>query len=46
MINCFLGIQSGGCGNQTLRLRPALIFQEHHANIFLDTFRQVLKESC
>ncbi|KAJ3626774.1 hypothetical protein MTP99_017244 [Tenebrio molitor] len=33
------GIQSGGCGNQTLRLRPALIFQEHHGNIFLDTFR-------
>lgn len=39
-----LGIQSGGCGEQSIRLRPALIFQEHHADIFLDKFRQVLKE--
>ncbi|KYB25522.1 4-aminobutyrate aminotransferase, mitochondrial [Tribolium castaneum] len=38
------GIQSGGCGSNSVRLRPALIFQEHHANIFLDKFRQVLKE--
>ncbi|XP_044267936.1 4-aminobutyrate aminotransferase, mitochondrial-like [Tribolium madens] len=38
------GIQSGGCGTKSVRLRPALIFQEHHANIFLDKFRQVLKE--
>ncbi|KAJ3642733.1 hypothetical protein Zmor_025491 [Zophobas morio] len=39
------GVQSGGCGAQTIRLRPALIFQEHHADIFLDIFRQVLKQS-
>ncbi|XP_017777077.1 PREDICTED: 4-aminobutyrate aminotransferase, mitochondrial [Nicrophorus vespilloides] len=39
------GIQSGGCGEISIRLRPALIFQEHHADIFLDTFRQVLKET-
>ncbi|KAK7791902.1 hypothetical protein R5R35_005425 [Gryllus longicercus] len=36
------GIQSGGCGEVAIRLRPALIFQEHHADIFLDRFRQVL----
>lgn len=39
-----LGIQSGGCGDLAIRFRPALIFEEKHANIFLDKFRQVLKE--
>ncbi|KAF2899195.1 hypothetical protein ILUMI_06982 [Ignelater luminosus] len=39
------GIQGGGCGDHAIRLRPALIFQEHHADIFLDSFRQVLKET-
>ncbi|CAB3363893.1 Hypothetical predicted protein [Cloeon dipterum] len=39
------GIQSGGCGEDSIRLRPALIFQEHHVDIFLDRFRQVLVES-
>lgn len=38
------GIQSGGCGDLSIRFRPALIFEEKHANIFLDKFRQVLKE--
>lgn len=38
------GIQSGGCGDYSIRFRPALIFQEKHANIFLDKFREVLKE--
>lgn len=37
------GIQSGGCGDLSIRFRPALIFEETHANIFLDKFRQVLK---
>lgn len=39
------GIQSGGCGENSIRLRPALIFQTHHADIFLDRFRQVLRET-
>lgn len=39
------GIQSGGCGEQSIRLRPALTFQEHHADIYLDRLRQVLKET-
>lgn len=38
------GIQSGGCGELSIRFRPALIFEEKHADIFLDKFRQVLKE--
>lgn len=40
-----IGIISGGCGDLAIRLRPALTFQEHHADIFLDKFRQVLKET-
>lgn len=39
------GIQSGGCGEIAIRFRPALIFEERHADIFLDRFRQVLKET-
>jgi 4-aminobutyrate aminotransferase / (S)-3-amino-2-methylpropionate transaminase len=39
------GVQSGGCGDIAIRFRPALIFQEHHVDIFLDKFRQVLKET-
>jgi len=37
------GIQTGGCGEISIRFRPALIFREHHANIVLDRFRTVLK---
>ncbi|XP_072162609.1 4-aminobutyrate aminotransferase, mitochondrial isoform X2 [Bemisia tabaci] len=39
------GIQSGGCGELAVRLRPALVFQPHHANIFLDILDQVLQNS-
>lgn len=38
------GIQSGGCGDLSIRFRPALIFEPKHANIFLDKFREILKE--
>ncbi|XP_008553071.1 4-aminobutyrate aminotransferase, mitochondrial [Microplitis demolitor] len=38
------GIQAGGCGADAVRLRPALTFDRHHADIFLDTLRKVLKE--
>lgn len=38
------GIQTGGCGELSIRFRPALIFQEKHAHIVLDRFRSVLKE--
>lgn len=42
---CFKGVQAGGCGDLSIRFRPALIFQERHADIFLDKFREVLKET-
>lgn len=37
------GVQSGGCGDIAIRFRPALIFQEKHAHIFMAKFREVLK---
>ncbi|XP_017034176.1 4-aminobutyrate aminotransferase, mitochondrial [Drosophila kikkawai] len=37
------GIQTGGCGEISIRFRPALVFKEYHANIVLDRFRKVLK---
>lgn len=39
-----LGVHTGGCGESTLRLRPALIFQPHHAHIFLERLETVLSE--
>ncbi|XP_076300988.1 4-aminobutyrate aminotransferase isoform X2 [Lasioglossum baleicum] len=38
------GIQCGGCGVVSIRLRPALTFTENHADIFLDRLRSVLKK--
>ncbi|KAJ9590332.1 hypothetical protein L9F63_027828 [Diploptera punctata] len=39
------GVQMGGCGDYSIRLRPALIFTPKHADLFLERFRQVLKEA-
>ncbi|CAG9862512.1 unnamed protein product [Phyllotreta striolata] len=38
------GVQSGGCGQEAIRHRPALIFQERHVDIYLDILRKILKE--
>ncbi|XKL68492.1 hypothetical protein PGB90_003983 [Kerria lacca] len=38
------GILSGGCGDLSIRLRPALTFQPKHANIFLEKLKNVLDE--
>ncbi|KAI4462033.1 aminotransferase [Holotrichia oblita] len=38
------GILMGGCGDEAIRLRPALIFQDHHSDIFLDRLREVLHD--
>lgn len=38
------GIQSGGCGETAIRLRPALIFGQNHTEIYLDRLRKVLKQ--
>ena len=37
-----LGVHAGGCGEAAIRLRPALIFQPWHANIFLQKLEDVL----
>ncbi|RXG60141.1 4-aminobutyrate aminotransferase, mitochondrial [Armadillidium vulgare] len=37
------GIHIGVCGERAIRLRPALVFQPHHAAIFLDNLESVLK---
>ncbi|XP_059612937.1 4-aminobutyrate aminotransferase, mitochondrial [Phlebotomus argentipes] len=39
------GVITGGCGDVAIRLRPALVFEEKHANLFLDQFRAVMKEA-
>ncbi|KAG8195444.1 hypothetical protein JTE90_013896 [Oedothorax gibbosus] len=38
------GIHCGGSGYKTLRIRTALIFENKHADIFLDNLSQVLNE--
>ncbi|XP_059179651.1 4-aminobutyrate aminotransferase, mitochondrial-like [Physella acuta] len=38
------GVNIGGCGTSSLRLRPSLIFKEKHASIFLDKLASVLSE--
>lgn len=38
-----LGVNMGGCGQCSLRLRPMLIFQKHHADILLSVFEDVVK---
>ena len=38
------GVHCGGCGEAAIRLRPALVFQPHHANIVLETLEDVIKD--
>lgn len=38
-----IGVHAGGCGDTAIRLRPSLVFQENHANIFLEKLEHVLK---
>merc|ERR1711865_660848 len=38
------GIWAGGCGQESIRLRPALVFGEGHANIFLEAMNDVAAE--
>jgi 4-aminobutyrate aminotransferase / (S)-3-amino-2-methylpropionate transaminase len=37
-----LGINIGGSGAMAVRLRPMLIFQKHHADIFLDAVQKLV----
>ncbi|XP_078611984.1 4-aminobutyrate aminotransferase, mitochondrial-like [Branchiostoma floridae x Branchiostoma japonicum] len=38
------GVQCAGCGAKALRIRPALIFQPHHARMFLDILEDTVLE--
>ena len=37
------GVHLGGCGEKTVRFRPSLTFNHHHANIMLEKIEQVVK---
>ncbi|GAA6024636.1 hypothetical protein JCM10207_003906 [Rhodosporidiobolus poonsookiae] len=38
------GVNVGGCGAQTVRLRPMLIFEESHADVFLSAARKAFQQ--
>lgn len=38
-----VGVNVGGSGEKAVRLRPMLIFQKHHADIFLESMEKVFK---
>jgi len=38
-----VGVHAGGCGDTAIRLRPALVFKEQHAHMFLNKLETVLK---
>ena len=38
------GVNIGGSGVEAVRLRPMLIFQKHHADLFLERLEAVLKQ--
>ncbi|VVT56602.1 uncharacterized protein SAPINGB_P005172 [Magnusiomyces paraingens] len=37
------GVNCGGCGPKSVRLRPALVFEEKHADIFVDVVEKVFQ---
>lgn len=37
------GLHCGGCGNSTIRFRPTLVFEPHHAAMSLDIMDKALK---
>ncbi|TPX52698.1 4-aminobutyrate---2-oxoglutarate transaminase [Synchytrium endobioticum] len=37
------GVNSGGSGERTCRLRPMLVFQKNHADIYLNTLEDAIK---
>jgi len=39
------GILLSGSGKHTIRLRPSLIFQQHHADILLGILDEVLRDN-
>ncbi|XP_048757899.1 4-aminobutyrate aminotransferase, mitochondrial-like [Ostrea edulis] len=39
------GVHAGACGDRSMRFRPTLVFQKHHADIFMDAFEKTLQEN-
>ncbi len=39
-----VGVFVGTCGNNSIRFRPALIFQEKHANLFIEILNEILAD--
>jgi len=39
------GVLLSGNGERSIRLRPSLIFQQRHVDIFADIFDQVLRDN-
>lgn len=37
------GVNLGGCGERAVRLRPMLVFEQTHADLFLSRFEDVIK---
>ncbi|WVQ86673.1 4-aminobutyrate aminotransferase [Cryptococcus gattii] len=37
------GVNLGACGSQSVRLRPMLVFEQSHADLFLEKLRNVFK---
>ncbi|KAJ8140399.1 hypothetical protein OXX80_004595 [Metschnikowia pulcherrima] len=38
-----VGVNIGGCGDYSIRLRPALVFEQRHADLFLEALETSLK---
>ncbi|EPQ30283.1 uncharacterized protein PFL1_02399 [Pseudozyma flocculosa PF-1] len=38
------GVHLGGCGERAIRLRPMLVFEQGHADLFLEKMERVLKK--
>ncbi|XP_047215450.1 4-aminobutyrate aminotransferase, mitochondrial-like isoform X2 [Girardinichthys multiradiatus] len=38
------GVHLGGCGDVSIRFRPALVFKEYHVHIFLNIFNNILAQ--
>lgn len=41
-----LGVNSGGCGSHSIRLRPMLVFQKKHADVFLNAVDRVASKAA
>lgn len=40
------GLHIGGCGDTSIRFRPALIFEKKHANLLIEILAKSIKQLC